>query len=198
MGYEAATVSTGGAQVHMTDYRSSDRCIMDSSKVAKAIYDRVEPYIPRQYKGMHVVESQGVNERLRFLRYDGGGYFKPHFDGVYTRGNGEKSLITIQIYLNGSGSAAASEGLEGFEGGSTTFIDPYAREEDEARRTRVEVVPTPGQVLLFEHRLMHEGSEVLSGRKYCIRSDIMYAAEGGVSPSPTPPPRPTKGGGIRA
>ena len=42
--------------------------------------------------------------RLRILRYDGGGYFKPHRDGVFTRDNGERSQITVQIYLNEVGS----------------------------------------------------------------------------------------------
>ena len=39
--------------------------------------------------------------RLRFLRYDAGQYFKPHFDGSYVREDGrEKSFITIHLYLN--------------------------------------------------------------------------------------------------
>lgn len=38
--------------------------------------------------------------RLRFLRYDKGEYFAPHFDGQYRRENGERSYITVQVYLN--------------------------------------------------------------------------------------------------
>ena len=38
--------------------------------------------------------------RLRFLRYNPGQYFKPHFDGMYERTNGERSFITLQLYLN--------------------------------------------------------------------------------------------------
>ncbi len=38
--------------------------------------------------------------RLRFLRYDPGEYFKPHMDGSYERENGERSLITVHLYLN--------------------------------------------------------------------------------------------------
>jgi len=37
---------------------------------------------------------------LRILRYDPGEYFKPHCDGWYRRENGERSYVTIQIYLN--------------------------------------------------------------------------------------------------
>ena len=38
--------------------------------------------------------------RLRILRYDPGDFFKPHYDGSYRRDNGERSYITIQLYLN--------------------------------------------------------------------------------------------------
>ena len=31
--------------------------------------------------------------------------------------------------------------------------------------------------MVFEHPIMHEGSELKSGRKYTIRTDIMYSAE---------------------
>ncbi|OJD37443.1 oxidoreductase domain containing protein [Diplodia corticola] len=51
----------------------------------------------------------GLNERLRFLRYVGGEYFKPHCDGAYERGRGkegeasrpvERSFFTLHLYLN--------------------------------------------------------------------------------------------------
>jgi hypothetical protein len=29
-------------------------------------------------------------------------------------------------------------------------------------------------VLLFEHAVLHEGSEVLAGTKYVLRSDVLY------------------------
>ncbi|CAF5129734.1 unnamed protein product, partial [Rotaria sp. Silwood1] len=55
----------------------------------------------------------GLNERLRFLRYDPGQYFEPHMDGEFHRNDGsnEQSFITIQLYLN-----------EGYKGGATTFV----------------------------------------------------------------------------
>lgn len=96
--------------------------------------------------------------RLRFLRYDPGEYFKPHMDGMYIRDNGERSYITVQLYLN-----------EGFKGGSTTFMDFDLKH-------RKEVVPKAGMVLVFDHEIMHEGSELIKGRKYSMRTDIMYSA----------------------
>ena len=98
-----------------------------------------------------------MNERLRFLRYDPGERFAPHNDGCYVRPDkSELSFITVQLYLN-----------EGFQGGSTTFLS--WNEED-----RLEVVPKIGRVLVFEHRILHEGSPLVKGRKYAVRTDAMY------------------------
>ncbi|XP_022288047.2 uncharacterized protein LOC111100439 [Crassostrea virginica] len=154
-GYELALINVGaGRQVTDTDIRNSGRNIWDSKEEAAKILDRIRPYVPDEWKGRKFVE---LNERLRFLRYDPGEYFKRHFDGSYMRENGDTSYITIQIYLN-----------EGFRGGSTTFFNHY---NDEAG---VEVVPKTGSVLIFQHDILHEGSELKEGRKYAIRTDAMY------------------------
>ena len=71
----------------------------------------------------------GLNERFRFLRYDKGMYFKPHYDGTYTRevdGNWEESKITFQLYLN-----------EGMKGGATTFIDAPLEKNNVAVNPRI-------------------------------------------------------------
>ena len=52
----------------------------------------------------------GLNERLRFLRYDPGQYFLQHPDGHFSRGRRERSFITLLLYLN-----------EGYVGGHTTI-----------------------------------------------------------------------------
>ena len=50
---------------------------------------------------------EGVNERMRFLRYHPGQEFKPHLDGHFKRMSGPKagdcSFITLQLYLNQGG-----------------------------------------------------------------------------------------------
>jgi len=104
-------------------------------------------------------ELVGLNERLRFLRYDPGQKFVPHTDGQYRRqdGSGEKSFITVQLYLN-----------EGFKGGETTFIDTNNAKH------RVSFPIKTGMVLLFEHRIVHEGTAVKEGRKYLMRTNVMY------------------------
>ena len=34
-----------------------------------------------------------------------------------------------------------------------------------------------GMVLLFEHKMFHEGADVFGGTKYCVRTDVMYSKE---------------------
>eukprot|EP00299_Pterocystis_sp_00344_P014288 c7070_g1_i2.p1 GENE.c7070_g1_i2~~c7070_g1_i2.p1 ORF type:complete len:240 (+),score=32.47 c7070_g1_i2:84-803(+) len=163
-GFEEALLNVGrGRQVLAKDVRDSARCIVDAPELAEMIFQRVSPFIPKQFSNQHVV---GLNERLRILRYDQSQVFRPHFDGRYVRAMeaghervGEQSFVTVMVYLN-----------EGCEGGQTRFIFD--------RNTVVDVVPKIGKVLLFQHDMLHEGSEVKGGRKYAMRTDVMYTAKG--------------------
>lgn len=74
-GYQQALVNTGIGEVLMTDFRNSDRCIIDDVDMAKFLFERIKSYLPEQWKGHELV---GLNERLRFLRYDPGNEFKTH------------------------------------------------------------------------------------------------------------------------
>ena len=165
IGYEEALVNIGGGkEKKMLDIRNSSRCIIDDELRAAEIWNRIKQFIPDNYVfpkdgGMIPLE---VNERLRFLRYDPGEYFKPHCDGSYDRSRGstkfgDVSFLTLQIYLN-----------EGFEGGATRFFTNYDENDF------YDVVPKTGSVLIFEHGMYHSGEILKKGRKYAIRSDIMF------------------------
>ncbi|KAH6627088.1 hypothetical protein B0J18DRAFT_426461 [Chaetomium sp. MPI-SDFR-AT-0129] len=110
-----------------------------------------------------------VNERMRFLRYGKGGFFRPHCDSPY-RDNQDPSrrivtMFTIHLYLNDSKAEVPGADLVG---GATTFFS-----NDEKRR--LDVHPKAGRVLIFQHRrLLHSGDDVLAGTKYTMRTDIMY------------------------
>ena len=160
-GYELALINTGGGRQGLRpDVRNSQRCIIDSHDKAAFIWDRIKSYVPKSWKSRPVV---GLNERLRFLKYKKGEYFKPHFDGNYVRPDGsERSFVTIQLYLN-----------EGFEGGNTTFMSSYNTTPGD-----VGVVPKTGRVLVFQHDLLHEGSVLVEGTKYTMRTDVMYGRPG--------------------
>lgn len=64
---------------------------------------------------------------------------------------------------------------DGFEGGETSFEDSYTEDSFD----EFSVTPERGTALFFEHAVHHKGEPVLEGRKYVLRTDVMYAAEGG-------------------
>ena len=151
IGYGAAPVTVGGGFVMMPEVRNNTRVILDDVPRAEALWRRIAPWTPAR-RGER--EAVGLNERLRFYRYGPEQYFRWHHDGAFVRDARERSMLTAMLYLN-----------DDFEGGSTDFDVG-----DEA----VTVVPERGLVLLFEHRIRHQGAAVKRGRKYVLRSDVMF------------------------
>jgi len=99
-----------------------------------------------------------VNERLSFLQYGPGNFFRPHSDGQLELNEGRKSRVTLQIYLND----------EGLEGGATRIWG------NDMRRF-IDIEPKIGRVLIFQQRdVFHSGEEVTKGLKYAMRSDFMF------------------------
>jgi hypothetical protein len=114
----------------------------------------------------------GINHgRLDFLKYGPGDYFKPHEDSMIIRTDGlrERSILTLQLYLN-SGTDSGDEKEGDFVGGATTFLPISSNDPI------VPCVPQAGRVLIFQHDILHEGSMLHKGTKYTMRTDIMYRA----------------------
>ncbi|KAJ5309047.1 hypothetical protein N7508_004426 [Penicillium antarcticum] len=119
--WERAMINAGnGKQIMSVDSRKSGRIIFHSPEIAQRLLDRLMPFLRQceihQVKDKPFVTGLGpakrgevynitrLNEQLRFLRYEGGDYFRAHTDGCYVTPDGkEKSLYTIHLYLNGEG-----------------------------------------------------------------------------------------------
>jgi hypothetical protein len=88
---------------------------------------------------------------FRFYKYTPGQKFNMHKDG---RQNIDDltTYYTLLLYLN-----------DDCTGGTTKF-----------RQEGIEVSPKTGNALLFQHHLWHQGTEVMSGVKYVLRTDIAY------------------------
>jgi prolyl 4-hydroxylase len=151
VGYEAATLATMAGPKLQREIRNNDRVILDSPEEAMKLWQRTLPHVPRILEGRQAI---GLNERLRFYRYDPGQQFSGHVDAPYRRSNGESSLLTFMIYLS-----------DDFQGGETKFDE-------------VLISPVKGNALVFRHELFHEGSTLKQGRKYVLRSDVMYNPPG--------------------
>jgi hypothetical protein len=148
-GFDSAPITTAAGFDYRPEIRNNSRVIVDDPLLADSIWARIADFIPEALDGRVVV---GLNERFRYYRYDPSQRFATHSDGYYERSNGERSLLTFMIYLN-----------SGFGGGATVFDLTTIR-------------PQVGLGLVFRHALVHEGAVVTRGRKYVLRSDVMYDA----------------------
>lgn len=181
--YGAALVNVGGGrQQLMSDVRNNSRAIVDDAIVGGLFFERVRPFLPQQWtdgrRGGSTCQLAGLNERLRFLKYTPGQRFAPHYDGTFQRAHAkagfdapELSFVTVQLYLN-----SGEEDGGDFAGGSTAFIDPRAgwTNDEPSEEHLVHCVPRVGRVLVFQHAILHQGSKVRQGTKYCLRTDAMY------------------------
>lgn len=159
IGYEDALVTSPRGSVHVPGLRNNQRVIFESQDLAEWLWERAADFVPTEYDGRGAV---GVNELLRFYRYDPGEQFNWHQDFAYERDNGERSYLTCLVYLN-----------DGFEGGETSFEDSYSDDSFD----EFSVTPQTGMALFFEHPTHHKGEPVRSGRKYVLRTDVMYASD---------------------
>ena len=146
-GFEEAPITTRKGPVMAKEIRNNERVMLDDEKRAKLLWSRVEAYVPQKIRSWN---ASGLNERLRFYRYDIGQQFDWHYDGRFRRDETEQSHLTFMVYLN-----------DDFEGGETCFES-------------TDVCPKRGMALVFTHQIIHRGAPVVNGRKYVLRSDVMY------------------------
>lgn len=144
----------------------------------------------------------GVNRRFRFYRYIPGRYYRPHIDGAWpssgfdTNGdyrydvndiNNKNGMQFVQSEEASNGAESSSRPQlsrltfliylnDDFDGGNTTFFIPS--KEQEGVLNAFPVKPSRGCVLVFPHGTceapLHEGSPVLKGCKYVVRTEVEY------------------------
>ncbi|KAK7235842.1 prolyl 4-hydroxylase alpha subunit [Aureococcus anophagefferens] len=165
----AAEAETFGSTGFPRQYRGNLRLITTDASLADALWARLRPLVPATvtHKGA-TWDAYGCNERLRVARYETGDLFASHLDADYRRGDG--SMFTVNIYLND----VVDGGRTRFEGG----------ERGRERLVNLAVAPAAGRAVVFAQPsagryLYHDGEPLGSGRKYLLRTDVMYRRRGG-------------------
>jgi len=158
-GFEDAPVTTAQGMVIMKDVRNNDRVMFDDPERAQALYARLSVYLSPLFQKKWT--PVGLNERLRLYRYDVGQLFDWHYDGHFSRSNGERSMFTFMVYLN-----------DDFAGGATSFSQ--VGDWVPSIGDMIRITPAKGMALLFHHPILHRGDAVTAGRKYVLRTDVMY------------------------
>jgi len=187
------------------DTRKCGRIIYDEQEVVSRIWNRVKNLVPElhEVKNLPKVTGSGptrrreiwkytrLNERMRFLKYTAGEYFKrewipfpesflnlteyaAHNDGMYeTPDKRERTYFTLHLYLNDTDNQPKGEKLVG---GATTFFG-------QDFRRRLDVAPKKGSVLIFQQRfLTHAGDDVIQGMKMTMRTELMYEKSDELAP----------------
>ncbi len=151
-------------QVDLNVRDSSEVKIRDST-LTKKLWKHIKPHIPPTCDGEKLVGFH--KSRVYLLRYVEGQFFQKHYDGSSTNSKGHKSKITVMVYLND---------LDETCGGATRFYsEPGARFiEPHQDAPYFDVIPRIGTLVMFTHRLLHEGMPILKGYKYCVRFNALY------------------------
>lgn len=195
-----------------TDARLRDcvRASLDVPELAETVFKRIQPFLEPEITVDGTEESRmlglpygdvallgvwrpcGVNPIIRICKYpgDGRGHFGPHHDSAVTLGTHERSLLTLNGYLN-----ALPEGA----GGCTRFlIDelPIYKDErgrftieDPASQVRAQIRPeAPGDAAVFYHGLMHDSEPLAQGAppKWIWRTEVMYKRDEATAPTSDP------------
>jgi len=183
-----------GVDGYMSHYKEGDpigslRASVFSADLASILWHRLSPYFenPRVFTdkiatdigGSGVWRPIGVSPLFRYIKYTSGGLLVPHYDAPFIASDKQRTLMSLVLYL----------AADGVTGGETRFIkDPQAKTPFDqkdfsdwqrfAKKNEIlfEVVPKAGAAISFDHRILHDSSEIKGeGQKVIIRTDIVFA-----------------------
>eukprot|EP00405_Crypthecodinium_cohnii_P037241 CAMPEP_0206548674 /NCGR_PEP_ID=MMETSP0325_2-20121206/14016_1 /ASSEMBLY_ACC=CAM_ASM_000347 /TAXON_ID=2866 /ORGANISM="Crypthecodinium cohnii, Strain Seligo" /LENGTH=391 /DNA_ID=CAMNT_0054048183 /DNA_START=72 /DNA_END=1247 /DNA_ORIENTATION=+ len=135
-----------------------------------AIEDEDDPLYEVDIEGKWV--PYGVNPRLLLSRYLNGGHFSPHTDGTTVVDFNRRTFYTCVLFLNSSPWGGETRLYDDAQMQRELKPDAEGRLTGDPKLILDAVPPKPGRMLVFYHRLMHEG--VPAAEKYIIRTDILY------------------------
>ncbi|KAH1632665.1 hypothetical protein KXW39_009026 [Aspergillus fumigatus] len=157
--WDRAMINTGGAgQILATDQRKCESVIVDTPEKKGLITSTM--LVPGLGGRGKACRLSRLNEKLRFLGYVGGEYFRPHWDSNYITPDEEEeeSFYTLHLYLNGDGEQGPQELMQvskkaeiGPE--ANVNMNPEAnRKIDEKPETKQKATarPSPPQSLTIE------------------------------------------------
>lgn len=148
---------------HDADFRTSSEVKISDPRLTNKFWKHICNYVPTIFDNSQLIGPD--HKRVYLLKYVKGQFFKKHYDGFSEDSNGNRSKLTVLIYLNT---------LK--DGGETRFYaEPNRNVHLPGFQETIDVKPEIGKLLIFEHRLLHEGMPLTDGFKYCIRFNILYS-----------------------
>ncbi len=125
----------------------------------------------------------GLNNRFRFYRYRPGDFFRPHTDGAWPGSRIVDNQLIANAYADRWSQLSFLLFLsDRYQGGSTRFYtrSPVAQQAHKGGTDCVDIRTPAGAALCFPHgshplHCIHSSEKIISGTKYIIRSDVLFA-----------------------
>ncbi len=148
-----------------TKYRDSLEVKIKNKKLINKFWSYIKDYVPPVCDNQKLIGPD--YNRVYLLKYFEGQFFKKHYDGNSSDKENNKSKITVMIYLND---------MDISWGGATRFYSEPKRDISfvNSNKTTYDITPQIGNMVLFIHKILHEGMEIIEGNKYCLRFNILY------------------------
>ncbi|MCA9657281.1 MAG: NAD(+) synthase, partial [Myxococcales bacterium] len=191
------------------DPPGSTRATTYSHALAEALWRRLEPALaplrvfaddaPTDHRGHPVWRPEGLSPLFRGITYGRGGGLVPHYDAGFDFGDGRRH--TLMSVLVGLGPAdddapgvAATRFLVDRQRHLPLAERDFSDHSEPARDADVlaAFALAPGQALVFDHRLLHEGlAWPYDQPRVLLRADVVFTRCGPPLPAAPPsPPRP--------
>ena len=146
--------------------RQSTKASIKKNDYVSLIWQGVKEHVPTQFQGRKLVGPDKTS--FSILRYFPGDQFSEHRDGNTVDPDGNRSMMTVLIYLNKCEKggetrffAEADYGLN-FNCGGNVF----------------DCKPEKGKIVLMRHYLRHQALPVDEGVKYVIRFNVLFESHG--------------------
>eukprot|EP00039_Didymoeca_costata_P022373 m.4346 g.4346 ORF g.4346 m.4346 type:complete len:568 (-) comp2961_c0_seq2:510-2213(-) len=155
-----------GTTNYNPEYRGNLRLLAKDFSLSRLLWSRLIEMVPKTLsEGSDKWDAVGLNEMFRVAKYYPGHRFGGHVDASFARSEDERSMYTVNIYLNG-----------GFQGGCTRFY--FNRKHAGPENMAFAVHPQAGNACIFRQppaeAYFHDGEQLKTGIKYLLRTDVMY------------------------
>lgn len=117
----------------------------------------------------------GINPNMLLGRYLDGGHFSPHTDGTTVVDFNCRTFYSCVLFLNESPWGGGTRIYSDEQMQKPLVPDENSRLTGDPSLVLAEVAPRAGRMLVFYHRLMHEG--VPAKEKFILRTDVLYHRE---------------------
>lgn len=151
-----------GVTPYDQSYRGNLRLMTTDTEMTAVVFDRIKKLLPKRVKeSRQTWDLEGLNEKWRLAKYYPKTSFGRHVDYNFKRDDTEKSMYTVNVYMN-----------DDYRDGRTRFWSASHGDID------FEVLPEAGSAVLFrqppQEKIPHDGDAVAEGIKYLFRTDVMY------------------------